>query len=60
MSQNSYLREFCAQVSQIVFLGYLTVLRFFTTVWARISQNSILHEFCAQVSKIVLLTQLNV
>ena len=23
MSQNSYLREFCAQVSQIVFLAYL-------------------------------------
>ena len=27
MSQNSYLREFYAQVSQIVFLGDLTVLR---------------------------------
>ena len=28
MSQNSYLREFCAQVSQIVFLAdKLTVLR---------------------------------
>ena len=26
MSQNSYLREFCAQVSQIVFLADLTVL----------------------------------
>ena len=26
MSQNSYLREFCAQVSQIVFLAGLTVL----------------------------------
>ena len=25
MSQNSYLREFCAQVSQIVFLADLTV-----------------------------------
>ena len=28
MSENSYLREFCAQVSQIVFLDDLTVLRF--------------------------------
>ena len=28
MSQNSYIREFCAQVSQIVFLVDLTVLRF--------------------------------
>ena len=25
MSQNSYLREFCAQVSQIVFLGWFDV-----------------------------------
>ena len=35
MSQNSYLREFCAQVSQIVFLADLTVLRLITTVWAK-------------------------
>ena len=27
LSQNSYLREFCALMSQIVFLGDLTVLR---------------------------------
>ena len=27
MSENSYLHEFCAQVSQIVFLADLTVLR---------------------------------
>ena len=27
MSQNSYLREFCAQVSQMVFLADLTILR---------------------------------
>ena len=32
MSQNSYLREFCAQVSQLVFLADLTVLRLITTV----------------------------
>ena len=27
MSENSYLREFCAQVSQIVFLADLTFFR---------------------------------
>ena len=32
MSQNSYLRKFFAQVSQIVFLADLTVLRLITTV----------------------------
>ena len=53
MSQNSYLREFCAQVSQIVFLADLTVLRFFITLIAKMSQNSYLREFCAQVSQIV-------
>ena len=58
MSQNSFLREFCAQVSQSVFLGYLTVLRLFATVWAKSSQNSFLHEFCAQVSQIVFLADL--
>ena len=35
MSENSYLREFCAQVSQIVFLADLTVLRIVSTVWAK-------------------------
>ena len=50
MSQNSYLREFCAQVSQIVFLADLTVLRLIRIVWAKMSQNSPHHEFCAQVS----------
>ena len=49
MSQNSYLREFCAQVSQIVFLADLTVLRPIRTVWAKISQNSYLREFWSQV-----------
>ena len=55
MSQNSYLREFCAQVSKIEFLAELTVLRLNTTVWAKMSQNSYLREFCAQVSQIVFL-----
>ena len=31
MSQNSYLREFCAQLSQIVFQADLTVLRLVRT-----------------------------
>ena len=35
-SENSYLRHFSAQVSQIVFLAYLTVLRLFTTVWPKV------------------------
>ena len=58
MSQNSYLRQFCAQVSQIVFPADLTVFRLIRTVWAKISQNSYLREFCAQVSKIVFLADL--
>ena len=36
MSQNSYLREICALMSQIVFLADLTVLQLITTV---ISEN---------------------
>ena len=35
MRENSYLRKFCAQVSQIVFLADLTVLRIITTVWEK-------------------------
>ena len=31
-SKNSYLREFCEQVSQIVFFADLTVLQLITTV----------------------------
>ena len=58
MSQNSYLREFCALKSQIVFQADLTVLRLITTVWAKMSQFSYLHEFCAKVSQIVFLADL--
>ena len=47
MSRNSYLREFSAQVSQIVFQADLTVLRLIRIVWAKMSQNSYLREFCA-------------
>ena len=60
MSHNSYLREFCAQISQIVFLADLTVLRLIRTVWVKKLQNSYLRKFCAQVSKIVYLAHLNV
>ena len=52
MSQNWNLCQFCAQVSQNVFLADLTVLQLITTVWAKMSQNSCLGEFCAQASQI--------
>ena len=55
MSENSYLRQFSAQVSQIVFLAYLTVLRLITTVWPEMSENSHLRHFNAQVSQSVFL-----
>ena len=60
MSRNSYLREFCAQVSQIVFQADLTVLSLIRTVWTKMSQNSYLREFCAQVSQIVFFEDLTV
>ena len=60
MSQNSYLREFCKQVSQIVFLVDLTVLRLITTVWRKMSQNSYLCELCEQVLQIVFLAYFTV
>ena len=60
MSENSYLHNFSAQVSQIVFLAYLTVLRLFTTVWPKMSENSYLHHFSAQVSQIVFFAYLTV
>ena len=60
MSQKSYLREFCAHVSQMVFLADLNVLRPIRTVWAKMSQNSYLRNFCAQVLKIVFLADLTV
>ena len=50
MSEISYLRDFSAQVSQIVFLPYFTVLRLITTVWPEMSENSYLRHFSAQVS----------
>ena len=56
MSENSYLRHFNAQVSQIVFLPYLNVLRLITTVWPEMSENSYICDFNAQVSQIVFIT----
>ena len=55
MSENSYLRQFSAQVSQSVFLACLTVLRLITTVWPKMSENSYLRHFSAQVSQSVFL-----
>ena len=50
MSENSYLHEFCAQVSQIVFLADLTVLRTISTVWEK--------KFTKLISPLVLCTSL--
>ena len=55
MSHNSYLRDFIAQVSQIVFLTYLTVIRSITTVLPKISEISFFRDSSAQVSQIVFL-----
>ena len=60
MSQNSYHREFCAQLSQMVFLADLTVLRLVTTVWAKMWQISNLRKYCAKVSEIAFLAELTV
>ena len=49
MSENSYLRHFSAQVSQVAFLAYLTNLRFITTVWLEMSENSYLRRFSEQL-----------
>ena len=50
MWEDSYLREFCAQVSQIVFLADLTVLWIITTVWEKF--------FTKLISPLVLCTSL--
>ena len=60
MWEKSYFHHFSAQVSHIVFLAYLTVLRLITTVWPEMSENSYLHRFSAQVSQIVLFAYLTV
>ena len=60
MSKKTHLREFCAQVSQDLFLADLTVLRLTTSVRAKMSLDSYLREFCAQVSEIVFHAHLTV
>ena len=60
MSENSFLRQLSAQVSQSVFLAYLTVLRLITIVWPEMSENSYIRDFSAQVSQIVFLVYLTV
>ena len=45
MLENSYLRHFSGQVSQIVFVPYLTVLSLITTVWTDVSENSYIRDF---------------
>ena len=57
---HSYLREFCEQVSQIVFFADLTVLQLITTVWGKMSQILYLPEFIEQVSQIVFLAYFTV
>ena len=60
MSENSYIRHISAQVSQIRFFAYLTVLRLISTVRLEMQQNSYLHHFSSQVSQIVFLAYLTV
>ena len=51
MSENSYFRNFSAQVSKNVFVDYLLILPFITTVLVGISENSYLRDLSAQVSQ---------
>ena len=54
----SYLRQLSAQVSQIVFLANMTILRLITTVGARVSKNFNIsmssahkyHKSCSQLN----------
>ena len=57
MSENSYLRHFSAQVSQIVFL-HLSFTAYYNCI--EMSENSYLLHFSAQVSQIVFLAYLTV
>ena len=74
--ENSYSRQFSAQVSQLVFLADLTVFRLLehkivfladltvsrliTAVWAEMSESSHLSEVSVKVWQIVLLADLTV
>ena len=59
MTENFYIRDFSAQVSQIVFLAYLTALPLITNVWLELSENSNLCDFSARVSQLVFLAYFN-
>ena len=60
-SKISYLREFSAQVSQIVFLPHLTLFYgYFITKWRKASKILYLNKFTAQVSQIVFWARLTV
>ena len=59
MSENSYLGDFSAKLSQIVFLAYLTALPLITTVWIELSENSNLCDISAQVWQLVFLAYFN-
>ena len=59
--RDSYLREFCAQVSQIVVSKLIwPFYRLIRNLSSKFTQNSYLREFCAQVSKIEFLAELTV
>ena len=60
MWENSFFRDFSAQVSHNVFIAYLNVLRLITTLWPEMSENSNLRHFSAQISQIVFLSFLTV
>ena len=58
MSQNSYLHELCAQISQIVFLADLTVLRLITIVWTKNLKKLISPRVLCTTNVLGLLTRL--
>ena len=57
---NSYLHEFCTQVSQIVFLADLTVFAAYYNCMSENVTKLIFFDICAQKSKIVFLADLTV
>ena len=59
-SNISYLHEFTAKVSQMVFSSHMTVLGLIPTVWGKSSKISYLRELSAQISQIVFLAHLTV
>ena len=55
MSENSYLHEFCAQVSQIVFLGDLTVFAaYYNCMSEKVTKLISPRVLCTNVRKRVL------